>query len=192
MESLRSLNTLNSFLINISVPIIKCLQQNYANFASEFRTTCSSSRLYASYAAAHSLNPIDDRQKKIFELTNNFMRDIVYIAEHIECGCNNKSSEECLEEIKKRLNNYLHQLILYIDLKAVHAKIVDSATAPGFKEDYEHTKKDLLKRKIDLAEAEQSLLYWQGAVTDVFLSEVLVDLRYTFIEKCFNFFNRVD
>ena len=177
METYKYLDNTNSFLLDISLPIINYLIMNNDSFEQDFRLVCYNNPRFVSKALA----PYD-----LINKTEEFLTDLGSSAEYIGCSCHNKTCADFREEIIGPLKAYITFLCYLADQNNFNQKL--NTSLPAFSQDYNFIKDNFFKN-IDLLStnglevAEKSLLYWQDAMPDVIVQEALVDLRYAYLAK---------
>lgn len=164
-----SLNNTNSFLIDISLPIINYLCTNNANFEKQFRQACLDNIRFTSKTLEHDL----------LEKTDDFLITMYDSSEFIGCSCHNKTIAEFEEEIAEPLNQYCLFLINFVSTTDFDKQILTS----DFGNDYLEIKKNLFEPKGDLLQAETSILYWQNAISDELVQQAILGLRYGYLKR---------
>ena len=165
-----SLNNLNTFLIDISTPVVKYLLEKNSGFDAAFRLACYSNSRFVS----GTLEP------DLFEKTTDFLSTLASISEFVGCNCHNKSCADFELDLAKPLQQYCLFLLNLVDQLDLTKQFMMS---PDFYADYSIIKNNFLKKTIDLEQAQKELLYWQEAVSDSLIQAALVDLRYALIKS---------
>jgi hypothetical protein len=89
--------------------------------------------------------------------------------------------DKCYEdETRHEVAQYIPSVIDYVDSCKITSRFAD--LTPDFQEDYAVTYQRLIHNEIDLAQAKKSILYWQGAIADDVLEEVVMLMRYSYLE----------
>jgi hypothetical protein len=163
------INNTNTFLLDISLPIINYLLNKNDDFYELFNDTCLNNRRFAS----------DSLQNDLSDETNDFL---LCMAGAWGCDCchdrNPIRAAEFHQEIVQRFHEHCLYLLSIVDQNKFHEKI---ARLPAFSDDYIAIKTNLMDGRIDRAQAESELLYWQGAIPDSLLQEAILQLRYDYI-----------
>lgn len=164
----KRLNNKNTFLLDISAVLISYLMHKNNDFEKKFRDVCVNSP----YAGDEA---------------ENFLSNMYCISEYIDCRCHDKSWQDFHKEIALPLYEYCMGLLRLVDEKTFEENCMKNYS--NFFEDYKLIKEDLLANNIDLVAAEQSLLYWQEALSDIIMQETMVTLRYSYIKKLTSYNN---
>lgn len=168
------LNNTNTFLLDVSVPIIYYLLKKNDNFEEIFKQTCNNNRRFASGTLEHEL----------FAKTNDFIMSIASASEYIGCSCHDKTWAKFHQEITRPLHEYCLSLLHIVDSNKYNEKL--AALSSDFGDDYRVVSKDLAENRIELAQAEQAIVCWQGAIPDSFMQESILQLRYEYIRKLYD------
>lgn len=164
LELNTSLNNTNTFLLDISLPIINYLINKNDDFQELFEQACYNNRRFACESLEHDL----------FEKSFEFLHSM---------GCG--GCEHCNIEFQHQIAGALHEyclfLLQFVNKDDFHTTLI--TLSPAFADDYAAIKSSLLNNTITREQAEQAVVYWQGAVSDVVLQEAMVQLRYEYIKK---------
>lgn len=163
-----SLNNTNTFLLDISLPIINYLIHKNNNFEELFGQACRSNRRFASKTL----------EADLFEKTNDFL---ACMTDTGGCSCHDRNWAAFHQEIVESLHEYCLFLLASVDKNDFNAKLI--TLSPDFGDDYTAIENRLAESRIDLAQAEKAVLYWQGAVSDIVMQESILQLRYGYIRK---------
>ena len=167
------LNNTNTFLLDISLPLISYLLTKNDDFEEFLRRACWGNRRFAS----GSLTP------DLLEKTNDFLS---FMTRCGGCSCHEeKNWTELYQEVVEPLHEYCTLLLQIVDKSDFNEKLA-IASSDDFGEDYNTIKNSLTGRHIDLAQAEKAVLCWQGAVPDHLMQESILQLRYGYIKKLIN------
>lgn len=172
-NNLFSINNIDTFLLDISIPIINFLKGDRVDFELAFKSACWDNRLFASWHVAHQANPADNKETEIFQLTDDFLCKLDHISEYVGCECHDKPVQEYHQELTVLIKEYIAQLLSYIKLAQISEEL---------KKEYEREINGLLKERITLKCAEEALLYWKDALSDIIIQNILLNMRYAYTQ----------
>ena len=173
-NNLFSINNIDTFLLDISIPIINFLEGDTSDFDATFKSACWDNRLFASWHVAHPANPVDNKETEIFQLTDDFLSKLDHISEYVGCECHDKPVQEYHQELTVLIKEYIAQLLSYIKLAQI---------SEDLKKEYEQVIDELLNERVAINAAEEALWYWKDALSDITMQNIMVNLRYTYIKN---------
>jgi len=168
-----SLNNTNTFLLDISLPLINYLLTKNNDFEELFEKACHNNIRFA----AKTL------EQDLFEKTDDFL---ICMSETGGCSCHDRNWTAFHQEIVQPLHEYCLFLCIFVDKNDFNEKLI--ATLSDFGNDYRAIHSDLLNKRMDLTRAEQSVLYWHDAIPDIPMQEAILQLRYDYLKKLLSAF----
>ena len=162
------LNNSNTFLLDISLPLINYLTHKSNDFEELFGQACRSNRRFASKTL----------EADLFEKTDDFL---MCMTDTGGCSCHDRNWAEFHQEIADPLHEYCLFLLQFVDENNLNEKLITLSS--DFGNDYTAIKNSLSESRIDLAQAEKAVLCWQGTVSDTAMQEAILQLRYDYIQK---------
>lgn len=166
-----SLNNTNTFLLDISLPLINYLLTKNNDFEEMLGQACRNNRRFAS----KTLEPA------LLEKTDDLLLCISYASDYVDCQCHNKSWTEFQQEIAEPLREYCLFLVHFVDESDFKTKLATASAAFGH--DYTAIKSDFMENRLECAQAEKAVLYWQGAIPDIVMQEAILKIRYDYLKK---------
>lgn len=175
---------MNTFLLDISLPLIESFQlknagniEGFIRRLTELWYICRENRLFVSSGMSFSA-------PDLFKKTNDLIFSLFGILEEINSEQTVLSQHEFqvfYHCISRPLDEYCSLLLSMVNETSFNEKLM--RISPDFCAEYTTMKESVLEGTTDLAAAEVSLLYWQGAVSDTIMQEAILQLRYRYLRK---------
>jgi hypothetical protein len=103
------------------------------------------------------------------------------VSEYIGCKCHGKTLQDFHDEIAQPFLEYCLVLLASVDQATIEKGLLE--VSPVFFDDYKSVQSRLLANDTDLEAAEQSLLCWEEALSDLAMQEAMVGLRCSYLRK---------
>lgn len=175
------LHNFNTFLLDVTTPIIEYLERPHLDFDSRFRMVCLANGLFDNWCNPYSGQINSEKQKQIFEYTQSFLYSLMAVSEYVGCECHNKSFQEYDAEISRALAEYVLCLLAGWNDQAF--KMEMSKAVPEFIQDYASIVAKLDEKKFTIKSAQADLCVWRDAIPDEFLQDALLAMRFAYITK---------